>query len=129
MSPRSAPHVRQTERWDCGVACALMALRSPLCGERDHTLATLKRELHDTQGSVWSIDLAHLLARQGVRCTLCTITVGVNADYSEEAFYREAISRDRERVLRLFTKEACDAAGVRVQQVRVPLSSHTDMSI
>ena len=57
-----APHVSQCRHWDCGVACAQMVLQG--LGrevERSSLLASLRTQ------SVWTIDLAMLLHRQGVR--------------------------------------------------------------
>lgn len=60
--PQKAPHVSQCRHWDCGVACAQMVLQG-LGREVDRSslLASLRTQ------SVWTIDLAMLLHRQGVR--------------------------------------------------------------
>ena len=57
-----APHVSQCSNWDCGVACVQMVLRGlSREGERSSLLAALGTR------SVWTIDLAMLLHRFGVR--------------------------------------------------------------
>ncbi|KAL4855413.1 hypothetical protein ACK3TF_003959 [Chlorella vulgaris] len=68
------PHYRQMHTWDCGVACVLMVLRA--LGSSQHHWGTLL-ELCPTH-SIWTIDLAHLLAACGARCQLATVTLGAN---------------------------------------------------
>ena len=58
------PHVRQSHNWDCGVACALMALRALRAQGAEGDLVQHMRRMCGTT-SVWTIDLAHLLAPPG----------------------------------------------------------------
>jgi hypothetical protein len=67
--------------------------------------------------SVWTIDVAHLLARAGLPVTLTTVTPGANPAYEGEAFYSPTLARDAARVARLVA--AAPAAGVDVQRRRV----------
>lgn len=73
--------------------------------------------------SIWTIDLAHLLARHGLPVSFTTVTIGINASYGNESFYMEHIEEDERRVGRLFSEApqagehaclpACGAAGLR----------------
>ncbi|CAM9837311.1 unnamed protein product [Laminaria digitata] len=77
--------------------------------ERSSLLASLRTQ------SVWTIDLAMLLHRQGVRFTYCTRTAGVTETYSTVDFYRANFDRDAFRVQSLF-KEAEEAKVGAVQK-------------
>ena len=114
------PHVRQTHNWDCGLACALMVLKA-LVNQADadpsqarlpraHAarradLPTLRRMVRTT--SVWTIDLAHLLASFEL-CDVAfyTVTLGANPAFSTETFYRDSIEDDASRVRALFENAA-----------------------
>eukprot|EP00903_Cladosiphon_okamuranus_P007226 g7014.t1 len=92
-----APHVSQSCQWDCGVSCVQMVLRGlGREAERASLLASLGTR------SVWTIDLAMLLHRQGVRFTYGTRTAGVTEAYSAIDFYRDNFDRDAPRVQALF---------------------------
>lgn len=52
--------------------------------------------------SIWTVDLAHLLARHGVTVSFCTITIGINRDFMNESFYMENMEDDERRVQQLF---------------------------
>ncbi len=52
--------------------------------------------------SIWTIDLAHLLAHYGHRVAFTTTTIGINSDYANEGFYIEHMEEDQRRVQRLF---------------------------
>ncbi|WIA29188.1 hypothetical protein OEZ86_011699 [Tetradesmus obliquus] len=69
--------------------------------------------------SVWTVDLAHLLARFGAAVTFCTITIGINGDYANEWFYMEHLEDDEKRVQQLFSQAA--QLGIRLQECSVPL--------
>uniref|UniRef100_A0A383VMI5 Guanylyl cyclase n=1 Tax=Tetradesmus obliquus TaxID=3088 RepID=A0A383VMI5_TETOB len=108
-------HVSQQYSWDCGLACVLMVLRALGCTSCDmHQL----RRLSQTT-SVWTVDLAHLLARFGAAVTFCTITIGINGDYANEWFYMEHLEDDEKRVQQLFSQAA--QLGIRLQECSVPL--------
>jgi len=66
--------------------------------------------------SVWTIDLAHLLARFRVRVTMLTVTIGADHSYAHEAFYAPQWGSDAARVQRLF--DLAPAAGIAVAQRR-----------
>jgi len=106
---RDLRFVRQERTWDCGLACALMALR--MLGDVDVTLESLAMSCGTE--SVWTIDLAVLLHQRGARVDLLTTSAGVSADYDTVPFYQNAISSDRKRVQQLFA--GCSrGAGLRV---------------
>ena len=114
------PHVRQTHNWDCGLACALMVLKALVNkadadpsqarlprahAARRADLPTLRRMVRTT--SVWTIDLAHLLASFEL-CDVAfyTVTLGANPAFSTETFYRDSIEDDASRVRALFENAA-----------------------
>ncbi|CAM9725008.1 unnamed protein product, partial [Hapterophycus canaliculatus] len=96
-SDLQAPHVSQCCQWDCGVSCVQMVLRGlGREAERSSLLASLGTR------SVWTIDLAMLLHRQGIRFMYGTRTAGVTEAYSTIDFYRANFDRDARRVQSLF---------------------------
>ncbi|CAN0411097.1 unnamed protein product, partial [Ectocarpus fasciculatus] len=106
-----APHVSQICHWDCGVSCAQMVLRGlGREAERSSLLASLGTR------SVWTIDLAMLLHRQGVRRVKSMVfmygtrTAGVTEAYSTIDFYRANFDHDAPRVQSLF--KAAEEANV-----------------
>ncbi|KAL0018589.1 hypothetical protein WJX77_002963 [Trebouxia sp. C0004] len=109
------PHVQQSFNWDCGLACALMVLKS--LGVSYLNMASLRSLCSTT--SVWTVDLAHLMRHFGLDVTLATIMVGANPGYFREGFYMENMEEDQCRVTQLF-KEA-ERAGINVDQRSVPL--------
>jgi hypothetical protein len=54
--------------------------------------------------SVWTVDLAHLLAHFGAHVMFCTITIGINGDFANETFYMENLEDDEHRVQQLFAQ-------------------------
>ena len=52
--------------------------------------------------SIWTIDLAHLLASCGCPPTLLTVTLGANPSYATERFYAAEMEADAVRVAGLF---------------------------
>lgn len=62
--------------------------------------------------SVWTIDLAHLLALFRVRVSFLTITIGADHSYANEAFYAPQWGSDTARVQRLF--DCAPQAGISV---------------
>lgn len=109
------PHVRQAFTWDCGLACAFMVLRAARAAGPETSLASLRRAV--ATRSVWTIDVAHVLAAAGVPVTLTTTMPGANPAYEGEAFYSPTLADDAARVSALFA--AAPAAGVAVQRRRV----------
>jgi len=108
------PHVRQAFNWDCGLACCLMVLRA--LGVADVSLASL-RERCPTK-SIWTIDLAHLLAGFGAEVHFSTVTLGANPGFAGESFYAGSMAEDGRRVERLFREAG--AAGICVQCRSIP---------
>ncbi|GFR50726.1 hypothetical protein Agub_g12983 [Astrephomene gubernaculifera] len=104
------PHCKQHFNWDCGLACVQMILEASGFPNCDYQ--TL-RHLCDTT-SVWTVDLAHLLRRFGLRVAFHTITLGPNPAFANESFYMEHMEDDERRVSRLFREAA--AAGIALQQ-------------
>eukprot|EP00878_Enallax_costatus_P008667 GHUV01009061.1.p1 GENE.GHUV01009061.1~~GHUV01009061.1.p1 ORF type:complete len:460 (+),score=166.15 GHUV01009061.1:529-1908(+) len=103
-------HIPQLYNWDCGLACVLMVLRALGCANCD--FQQLRRLSQTT--SVWTVDLAHLLAHFGASVTFTTITVGINNDYANEWFYMEHLEHDELRVQQLF--QQAEQLGIVVQQ-------------
>uniref|UniRef100_A0A1D1ZJF3 Uncharacterized protein C22orf13 n=1 Tax=Anthurium amnicola TaxID=1678845 RepID=A0A1D1ZJF3_9ARAE len=103
------PHVRQICNWDCGLACVLMVLRT--FGIDDRSIHDLE-ELCSTT-SIWTVDLAYLLQKFSITFSFFTVTLGANPEFSSEAFYKEQLNDDLERVNRLFEKAL--EAGIQIQ--------------
>lgn len=68
--------------------------------------------------SVWTVDLAHLLASHGCNVSFFTVTVGANPEFAAERFYARNMAADRTRVDRLFSAAA--SAGISINQRSVP---------
>jgi len=67
MHPRHPlPHVRQRSSWDCGLACAAMVLRAAAASAASTDVDALAAPFSEDR-SVWTVDLAVLLASRGVR--------------------------------------------------------------
>ena len=115
-------HTRQVGSWDCGLACANMVLRAFAVPAADSA------DLYNCKTrSIWTVDLAHMLAAHDLHVCLCTRFVGANPGYSNECFYRTHMSADRVRVERLFRK--AEDAGIVVRQTRVPWQSLRDVLV
>lgn len=110
-------YVRQRYQWDCGLACAEMALRAR--GVVKGTSIGDLRRLCDTD-SVWTIDLAYLLWHYGVEISFSTLTKGVRVEYGEQPFYRKQFPEDTKRVTELFRESA--KLGITVNQQSVDLA-------
>lgn len=112
-------HVRQRYNWDCGVSAVMMVL----CEEdQKYLLENLEKisSEEEFEKSTWTIDLAYLLLRFGIRHLYCTITWGVNPGYTRETFYEQVLSRDEQRVSEKFSRAT--EIGVNVQLRSVDLS-------
>ena len=70
--------------------------------------------------SVWTIDIAHVLAKFKLPVVFTTTTIGVHPGYGGEPFYRGNMHEDAKRVERLFD----DAQRVGIRVVRRSLSKH-----
>eukprot|EP00803_Ostreobium_quekettii_P005533 evm.model.scf_541.3 EVM.evm.TU.scf_541.3 scf_541:55491-57195(-) len=114
------PHVRQTQSWDCGLACVVMVLEA--MGIKGVDLDTIK-QLCPTQ-STWTVDLAYLLHRFGLNVLFLTVTIGANPDFASESFYLDNMEEDEHRVNRLFREAAskgiticsCSMSATQLQQ-------------
>lgn len=151
---RPIEHVRQHYSWDCGVACALMLLRSfgmnDVCLPDLHAQCASKRwestpilTMPSSSNlylctkrlclnkfkicSIWTVDLAHLLASYGCNVSFFTVTVGANPDFAAERFYARNMAVDRGRVDRLFNAAA--SAGISIKQCSVPWQDLRDIVI
>lgn len=109
--PEHVQHYQQHHSWDCGVACVVMALWA-LRGTSSGDAAAVYAAVAVT--SVWTIDLAHLLAHFGCQVTFHTLTFGADAAYCHEAFYKRTLTADSTRVSRLFS--VAEQAGVHLMK-------------
>ncbi|XP_035230772.1 protein GUCD1-like [Stegodyphus dumicola] len=74
--------------------------------------------------STWTIDLAYLLHKFGVRHLYATVTLGVNPGYSKEAFYLHVLNKDTQRINERFL--TADANGVKVEKRSVEMEEIID---
>lgn len=100
---------------DCGLACVLMVLKA--LGLHQYDLPSL--QLLCPTKSIWTIDLAHLLAKTlpgcaGARLTFLTTLLGANPSFASQHYYAEHLTEDAARVAQLF----------QVSKVGRPGSSH-----
>ena len=104
-------HTPQKEEWDCGLACARMAL-----GVLSDAMPSPRLLAQRVDGdSVWTIDLAYVLKEYGVDVRYLTEVLELNeSEYSGNAFYAPSLKRDAWRVNRLL--RAAPAEGVIVEQ-------------
>ncbi|XP_042090094.1 protein GUCD1 isoform X2 [Ovis aries] len=96
------PVIQQLFHWDCGLACSRMVLR--YLGQLDD--AEFERALQELRltRSIWTIDLAYLMRRFGVRHRFCTQTLGVDKGYKNQPFYRKHFDAEETRVNQLFAQ-------------------------
>lgn len=96
-------HIHQLESWDCGIACVLMVLLREECNDHkiEEELKTLSLPFLETR-SVWTIDLALILARRGVSVKLYTSCDGMKDEYKDYDFYRDHYENDLHRLPALF---------------------------
>ncbi|XP_017900511.1 PREDICTED: protein GUCD1 isoform X2 [Capra hircus] len=96
------PVIQQLSHWDCGLACSRMVLR--YLGQLDD--AEFERALQELRltRSIWTIDLAYLMRRFGVRHRFCTQTLGVDKGYKNQSFYRKHFDTEETRVNQLFAQ-------------------------
>lgn len=96
----AVPKQRQEADWDCGLACAKMALLTLGCPPAECEISVLRKRLVSSE--VWSIDLAYLLAEHGVSCELVTATASVGTATQKCDFYSSTLEEDAVRVACLF---------------------------
>jgi hypothetical protein len=141
----SAPSVKQLVEpfaqrwnWDCGIACCFMVLRAREAAQRaqqrlsgQEQLAAMLalqpaasprglptyEELVAEMGtrSVWTIDLAHALARRGLPPLFFTTCAGVAQHHAGVDYYSAQLDSDRPRVNALFAAAAERGIRVRVE--------------
>ncbi|XP_041457081.1 protein GUCD1-like [Lytechinus variegatus] len=82
------PHILQQEQWDCGLASAKMIFRycNVSLGEGDEKLMKACKEL-EIKKAIWTVDLAHLMAKFNIKHDFYTLTFGVDPKYSTVEFY------------------------------------------
>ena len=107
-------HVRQSYSWDCGLACVLMVLRHKGISYTLEDLITMAGTK-----SVWTVDLAYILARCGLDFVFHTISTGVRPEYGAEAFYKDDLDEDMVRVNRLF--QAAPQLNIRLEKRAVEI--------
>lgn len=66
--------------------------------------------------SVWSIDLAYLLANHGLSAAFYTTNAGVRPEYGEQEFYRRHLIHDTVRVTELFANASKKNVSVVVRE-------------
>jgi hypothetical protein len=110
------PHIRQTQAWDCGIACAQMILSAIGCDDANGSAA---RESIVTK-SVWSIDIALFLFRKGARLLFFTQSIGVRRALKDIEYYTEDWSGDESRVTGLF--EAAKQEGMAMYRASLRIS-------
>ncbi|XP_050735126.1 protein GUCD1-like isoform X2 [Eriocheir sinensis] len=106
-------HVQQRHTWDCGLACVTMVLPPSTRSRFSSQLYKICQE-EGFDKSTWSIDLAYLLQRFGIKHRYMTITLGVDPGFSSESFYDHVLHKDAQRVLERF--RAAKDHGVVVEQ-------------
>ncbi|GIY59790.1 protein GUCD1 [Caerostris darwini] len=106
-------HVKQHLSWDCGISAVMMIL-----SEKDRLY--MKENLEEVSRqegfdkSTWTIDLAYLLRKFGIRHLYVTVTIGVNPGYSEEDFYQRVLKKDAQRISDRFS--TADLNNVKVEK-------------
>uniref|UniRef100_A0A4W2CQT4 Guanylyl cyclase domain containing 1 n=1 Tax=Bos indicus x Bos taurus TaxID=30522 RepID=A0A4W2CQT4_BOBOX len=119
------PIIQQLYHWDCGLACSRMVLR--YLGQLDDAeFEQALQELRLTR-SIWTIDLAYLMRRFGVRHRFCTQTLGVDKGYRSQSFYRKHFDTEETRVNQLFAqaktcKVLVEKCRVSVQDIQAHLA-------
>ncbi|KAB7506917.1 Protein GUCD1 [Armadillidium nasatum] len=94
-------HVKQKYTWDCGISCIMMVLDEATKNYFVDNFVTVCKE-EGFEESTWTIDLAYLLCRFGIKHLYKTITIGVHPDLSSESFYRNVLNKDQQRVVNRF---------------------------
>ncbi|KFM79085.1 hypothetical protein X975_02718, partial [Stegodyphus mimosarum] len=116
-------HVQQHLSWDCGVTAVMMVLSDKDRLYLQQNLDTVSKQ-EGFNKSTWTIDLAYLLHKFGVRHLYATVTLGVNPGYSKEAFYLHVLNKDTQRINERFL--TADANGVKVEKRSVEMEEIID---
>ncbi|CAH1272504.1 GUCD1 [Branchiostoma lanceolatum] len=119
----NVPHIQQHSEWDCGLACSQMVLRHVLQSPPSADTFRALCEKMDFGCSVWTVDLARIMAHFDVPHLLCTLTLGVDSGYQQESYYLDHFDKDKQRVNRLFTNAGSlgirtEKKGVTIQHIR-----------
>lgn len=116
-------HVQQRLTWDCGVSAVMMVLN-----ESDRTYMRENLDIVSQEEgfnkSTWTIDLAYLLHKFGIRHHYVTITLGVNPGYSLEDFYQQVLKKDANRINERFQLAAVN--GISIEKRAVELEEIID---
>jgi hypothetical protein len=109
-------HVRQNFKWDCGIACILMLMRT----RGDQGMRT-REDLIALVGtnSVWTVDLAYIMHKCGLSCVFHTVMEGVREEYAAETFYKDELDEDRARVEKLFRGARTAGVAVKTEAVTI----------
>ncbi|XP_051525389.1 protein GUCD1-like isoform X1 [Myxocyprinus asiaticus] len=133
----NVPVIRQQYHWDCGLACSRMVLEylHPV-SEEEFQRACLELEFTE---SVWTIDLAYLMCKMGVRHCFCTQTLGVDKGFRNQkmkvihiwdgmrSFYKKHFDTEEDRVNELFLKAESKGVVVEKNSVTVQeIQSHLE---
>ncbi|XP_076041266.1 protein GUCD1 [Oratosquilla oratoria] len=113
------PHVQQRHSWDCGLACILMTLPP----HARHRFESNFYEICEEEGfgeSTWSIDIAYLLHKLGMRHRYVTVTLGIDPGFSSESFYDHVLGKDAHRVTERFKQAS--KHGIVVEQGSISIS-------
>ncbi|XP_076108529.1 protein GUCD1-like [Mytilus galloprovincialis] len=111
------PSFEQKYSWDCGLACVCMVLRH--LGIDDSKIYKEDHTDLDCGDSVWTIDLAFLLQKYGIKNRLTTTTLGVDKGYGSSSFYKASFTKDENRVNTLF--QEAESKGIVVEKGSVPM--------
>ncbi|XP_054714945.1 protein GUCD1-like [Uloborus diversus] len=111
-------HVQQHLSWDCGISAVMMVLRDEDRSFMKENLDAISRE-EGFYKSTWTIDLAYLLHKFGVRHMYATVTLGVNPGYSQEDFYQQVLKKDADRINEKFLTAAVNGVKVEKRSVNI----------
>ncbi len=106
------PHISQRSAWDCGLCCALSVCHAAGLS------VSYEQILRDIgTASIWTIDIASVLARYGFQATLSTITIGVDTSLQDHPFYANDWEPDQRRVANLFASAASIGLAIKERSV------------
>lgn len=108
----ATPVLAQEHDWDCGLACAQMALRA-LGQPPDAVHHTALRAKLDSD-DIWTIDILFLLNAFGVHADYFTSSWGCALNHATKPFYASSHSKDFERVRHLFDRAKAEGMSVRI---------------
>ena len=121
-------HVRQSFNWDCGLACAEMAMK---CANQSE-ISTIKPDSTPltpfTHGEpLWTIELYMGMRQRGFNVEMSTSVKGVNTNHINIDFYKKTVGADIDTVARINDKfKDVDAMGWDVLDA-IPTSALPDL--